>query len=101
MCSWSIVESVAWDWINKKLYFTDQDRQTVEVLDPETGYSKVLVEFDNNIILPRRVIVDPLSRYYTSLHVDRGFFFIRWGHDGTYVHLPYRGKFLWGLFFTD
>ena len=58
---------MAWDWINKKLYFTDKDRQTVEVLDPETGYSKVLIDFNDNFILPRRVIVDPLSRYYTYM----------------------------------
>jgi hypothetical protein len=58
-----IIGELAYDWITSKIYFTDSLRRTVEVVDPETGYRRVLLNFqhDTNIV-PRNIILDPLNR---------------------------------------
>lgn len=55
-----IVLDLAWDWINKKLYWININTLSVEVMDPDTGYQKVLHQFLNNYA--RNIILDPLRR---------------------------------------
>ena len=55
------VDGLAWDWVNKKLYWTDAADKDIEVLDPQAGHRKVLVSTGENSN-PRAVIVDPRYR---------------------------------------
>jgi DNA-binding beta-propeller fold protein YncE len=59
----SFTGNLAFDWITSKIYFTDTLKRTVEVMDPETSYRKVLLNFeDDPSIAPRNIILDPLNR---------------------------------------
>ena len=63
MTKWLLLEGLAWDWINQKLYWTDEDRRTIEVMDPVTGYHKVLVQESNETSNQlRAIVVDPIRR---------------------------------------
>ncbi len=55
------VDGLAWDWVNKKLYWTDAAEQDIEVLDPQTGYRKVLINTGAGS-MPRAIVVDPERR---------------------------------------
>lgn len=55
-------DGIAWDWINKKLYWSDSEHREIEVLDPESGERMQLVETGQHTI-PRDVAVDPNTRY--------------------------------------
>ena len=52
---------MAWDWISRKLYWTDTEKQTLEVMDVATGYRKVLLRFEDGTV-PRVLILDPVRR---------------------------------------
>lgn len=54
------VDGIAWDWINEKLYWTDQCKDTIEVYDPATGYRRVLLYTTTNSD-NFRIIVDPTT----------------------------------------
>ncbi len=55
------IVGVAWDWINRKLYWVDSENQTLEVIDPSTGYRKVLLKFEN-MERPRAIVLDPVTK---------------------------------------
>jgi DNA-binding beta-propeller fold protein YncE len=55
--------NLAYDWITNKIYFTDAFRRTVEVMDPDTGHRRVLLNFQHDPNkTPRNIILDPLDR---------------------------------------
>ncbi len=54
-------ENIGWDWINKKLYWTDVTRGTLEVMDVETGYRKVLISMGRDAQI-RGLQLDPINR---------------------------------------
>ena len=56
-----ILDGIAWDWINKKLYWTDATEKDIEVLDPSSGHRKVLAHTGATSI-PRAIVVDPIRR---------------------------------------
>ena len=54
-------DGIAWDWLNKKLYWSDSEHREIEVLDPNSGDRMQLVGTGLNTI-PRDVAVDPNTR---------------------------------------
>lgn len=54
-------DGIAWDWLNKKLYWSDTENQQIEVMDPNTRDRMQLVETGLNTT-PRDVAVDPNTR---------------------------------------
>ena len=57
----SSADGLAWDWVNKKLYWTDAANKAIEVIDPHTFYRKLLISTGNTSI-PRAIIVDPQNK---------------------------------------
>lgn len=53
-------DGLAWDWVNKKLYWTDRCQDDIEVYDPVTGYRTVL--FNTELLEPHAIIVDPTTK---------------------------------------
>ena len=53
---------MAWDWVNKKLYWTDAEDEDIEVMDPANGYRTVLISTGTGST-PRAIVVDPATRY--------------------------------------
>ena len=51
----TVVESLAWDWVNEVLYWTDTQTQRIEVYDPATTHRKVLF----SDIIPSDIVLDP------------------------------------------
>ena len=49
---------LAWDWVNRKLYWTDATDNDIEVLDPLTTQRKVLLSTGNGTD-PWAIVVDP------------------------------------------
>ena len=49
---------LAWDWVNRKLYWTDETDNDIEVLHPLTTQRKVLLSTGNETD-PRAIVVDP------------------------------------------
>ena len=49
---------LAWDWVNRKLYWTDATDNDIEVLDPLTAQRKVLLSTGNGTD-PWAIVVDP------------------------------------------
>ena len=60
-CCSLCVDGIAWDWVNKKLYWTDLEDDDIEVFDPDTNYRKVLFETGRGS-QPRGIVVDPSTR---------------------------------------
>lgn len=56
------IDGIAWDWVNKKLYWTDMGDRDLEVYDPFTGHRKVLLQFAGDS-KPRAIVLDPNTRY--------------------------------------
>lgn len=56
-------DGLAWDWVNKKLYWTDATEEDIEVLDPNTFdlQRKVLIDTGTGST-PRAIVVDPARR---------------------------------------
>ena len=60
-----VVEGVAWDWVNRKLYWTtggntmDNEDSTIEVMDIDTCQRKVLARF-NDGTKARAIVLDPI-----------------------------------------
>ena len=65
-CCYFPEDGIAWDWVNKKLYWTDAGDRDLEVYDPRTGFRKVIFQFGATA-LPRAIIVDPSTKYDTEL----------------------------------
>jgi len=52
---------LAWDWVNRKLYWTDAVDRDIEVIDPLSGQRKRLVS-TGSTTTPRAIVVDPRNR---------------------------------------
>jgi len=58
----SPADGLAWDWVNKKLYWTDAADKDIEVIDPiSSGHRKLLISTGNTSI-PRAIVVDPQNK---------------------------------------
>ena len=57
-----VLDGLAWDWVNAKLYWTDYCADDLEVYDPATGDRKVLIRTGTNTN-PRGIVLDPSTRY--------------------------------------
>ena len=57
----SPADGLAWDWVNRKLYWTDAVDKDIEVIDLVTTHRKLLVSTGNTTI-PRAIVVDPRNR---------------------------------------
>lgn len=55
-----IIEGLSWDWVNKKMYWTDYCQDQIEVYDPATLHRRVLVTTGTN---PFAIIADPGTGY--------------------------------------
>ena len=56
-----LTDGLAWDWVNRKLYWTDNCADDIEVFDPATGDRKVLIRTGSNSA-PRSIVLDPATR---------------------------------------
>ena len=58
--------SLAWDWVNEKLYWTDFGKDTIEVFDLATGQRMILIHTSQTTqdTIPRGLVVDPVTRYF-------------------------------------
>ena len=56
-----LTDGLAWDWVNEKLYWTDNCADDLEVFDPATGDRKVLINTGSNSA-PRDIVLDPSTR---------------------------------------
>ena len=62
MYLFGILDDVAVDWINDKLYWTDTIHARIEVADiMDSNMRKVLLRTGGNT-LPRAIVVDPRNR---------------------------------------
>ena len=57
-----MLDGLAWDWVNAKLYWTDYCADEIEVYDLETRDRKVIVRTGTNSN-PRGIVLDPSTRY--------------------------------------
>jgi len=57
----NFTDGLAWDWVNEKLYWTDNCDDDIEVYDPATGYRTILIE--TGLSNPTSIVVDPGTRY--------------------------------------
>ena len=57
----SPADGLAWDWVNKKLYWTDADDNDIEVIDPVTNHRKLLIS-TGSTANPRAIVLDPQNR---------------------------------------
>ncbi len=57
----TLIDDIAVDWINDKLYWADATLQKVEVLDMNTGVRSKLFDTGTGTI-PRGIAVDPNRR---------------------------------------
>lgn len=57
----TLTDGLAWDWVNQKLYWTDNCADDLEVFDPVTGNRKVLITTGSGSA-PRSIVLDPRNR---------------------------------------
>ena len=57
----SPIGGLAWDWVNRKLYWTDYCDNDIEVYDPVTRVRRIL--FDSGLTDPYSIVVDPTTGY--------------------------------------
>ena len=53
------IAGLAWDWVNQKLYWTDNCDDDIEVYDPSTQVRRVL--YDVDLSQPYAIVVDPTT----------------------------------------
>ena len=58
--SYSITEGLAWDWVTKKVYWTDSGRRRINVYDPERNIRKVVVNTGSSSA-PKDITLDPMT----------------------------------------
>ena len=54
-------DGLAWDWVNKKLYWTDAEDNDIEVIDPVTNHRKLLIS-TGSTTTPRAIVLDPQNK---------------------------------------
>ena len=54
-------DGLAWDWVNRKLYWTDAEDNDIEVIDPITNHRKLLIS-TGSTANPRAIVLDPQNR---------------------------------------
>ena len=59
---------LAWDWVNQKLYWTDNCDDDIEVYDPLTQARRTL--FDVGLSQPHAIVVDPTTGYVNVGQAD-------------------------------
>ena len=57
----SHLDGLAWDWVNEKLYWTDECNNHIKAYDPRTGNVTLLLE-TGATTNPRSIVVDPATR---------------------------------------
>lgn len=55
------IDGLAWDWVNRKLYWTDADDKDIEVYDVLSQHRKRLIQTGPTSI-PRAIVLDPENR---------------------------------------
>lgn len=55
-------DGIAWDWLYKRLYWTDADEYDLEMYDPSTAERKVLIQ-NGDQSKPRAIVLDSDARY--------------------------------------
>lgn len=55
------IDGLAWDWVNRKLYWTDAGDKDIEVYDVVNQYRKKLIQKGPNA-LPRAIVLDPANK---------------------------------------
>jgi sugar lactone lactonase YvrE len=70
-----LIDGIAWDWINEKLYWTDTCNDVIEVYDPATGYRRVLL-YTGTTSNNRDIVVDPTTGYNKYNIKSRSYFHI-------------------------
>ena len=58
----SLIDGIAWDWCNKKLYWTDAADKDIEVYDPIHQHRKKLIQ-KGTAAIPRAIVLDPANKY--------------------------------------
>ena len=53
-------EGLAWDWVTKKVYWTDSERRRISVYDPEHNIRKVVTRTGSNSA-PKDIALDPMT----------------------------------------
>ena len=56
-----LVDGIAYDWINQKLYWTDGRRRVIEVADPEERNSRLTL-VDEGLNKPRAIVLHPKTK---------------------------------------
>ena len=57
----SSADGLAWDWVNRNLYWTDAEDKDIEVIDPLSTHRKLLISTGSSS-MPRAIVVDPQKR---------------------------------------
>ena len=66
------MEGLAYDWIGKNIYWTDNIRNTLEVMRYDGQHRKVLISGSEGIIdRPRGIAVDPARGWVKLINVYR------------------------------
>ena len=57
----SCTDGLAWDWVNKKLYWTDAEDKDIEVYDAVHQHRKKLIQ-KGPTAKPRAIVLDPANK---------------------------------------
>ena len=60
------IEGLAYDWIAKNIYWTDNIRNSLEVVRYNGEHRKVIIPDDGTLDRPRGIAVDPQRGYVTT-----------------------------------
>ena len=63
-----LLASIAVDWINDKIYWSDENTSRIEVAELSGKYRKTLIE--TNLLHPRGLVADPTTRYLSELYIN-------------------------------
>ena len=78
------IKSVAYDWINKNIYWTDAGLQQVTVMQIHNGFRKALIKTDIGERSP--IVVDPRNDQRWLYYVSDGLQIKKAGLDGSNNH---------------
>lgn len=60
-------EGIAIDWISRRIYWTDSEKDTIEVASLDDAKSRAVV-IQGNLVNPRGIAVDPQQKYDSYTH---------------------------------